>query len=433
MIIPSIGVIAALIAAAFTLREITRQGGIGANGVIALLLCAAPTLTITISAVTGARTAVSDGEGGVTFLAVENWAISNIAKFAVIAAAVVLAIINAQRRGIQNPAMLLTAGAAVCAMFGSGLAGYSLFDTRTATMALLFAAFAFIQGGRRLDLSVTLFVLLLIGLSCVLWLANPALATLDCRSYKCGPLGVLVVGVFNNENQLALPVALGAVFAARALRGAQRAYVLILLLSFVYVTGSRTSTVGLAIYVGVSVLCLYVFKRQISLFVAYVIGAIAMTAALILPVTNEDPLILTGRGRLWDAALQLFHSSPLVGVGIYPWRDLVANGIMPTNAGANPSNVWMDTLMVGGVLGSALAIAGLTVSFVRGSPTDRYHLASAAILIGAIGLAESTLVYADLSSPYAFFIPLLITGIGAKTRTSAPTESLSNRPLRHAA
>lgn len=410
IIFPVTSVALSAIAVFLVARQIRLAGGLSVSGYVVLALCIAPTLTIMLAALAGSRFVVPDGEGGVTFVSQENWQISNAAKLVVLVIAIVLAFITVTRNGLQSPGLLFVAGAALTAMFGSAFAGYAFFDARISTMAAMLFAFAFIRGGRRLDLGVSLFAVSLVFLSSLLWLFDPALATLECRSYKCGPLGMVVVGVFNNENQLALPLALSLVFISRALTGRTRLYVWGVLLLFVYASGSRTSAIAMAIYVVIALVVLTRRTSRMTMSFVWLAAATSLAVALLIPLLNEDPVFLTGRGRLWDAALTLVSSSPLTGVGIYPWRDLVANGAVATNAGATPSNLWMDVLMVGGFLGASLCLVGFSVTYFRSTPRDRLHLALACVLIGCVGIAESTFVFADLSSPYAYFVPALLAG-----------------------
>lgn len=66
--------------------------------------------------------------------------------------------------------------------------------------------------------------------------------------------GVRVVGVSNNENESALPIAMGLIFVVRALNSGPTLCVSLFLIGFVASTGSRTSTIAMALYLDVALI-----------------------------------------------------------------------------------------------------------------------------------------------------------------------------------
>lgn len=429
-------VVVSVAAVAVTVRRVHSVGGFGADGFLVLMLCFAPTLSIIVSALAGGRFVVSDGVGGETFDSVENWALSNGLKVIVALAAIAYTFVGIVAGRLENPPMLLLALASTFAMFGSGLAGYPIWNASTAVMVVVFLAFAFVSDRERVDLAVTVFAVFVVASSALLLLMNPAIATLACRNYKCGPLGEIVVGIFNNENQIAIPLALSLVMVARTFSGRQRVFMCLYVLSFIVITGSRTSTWAAIVFVG-AMLVLTGFNklRRATGAAIWFAAVVTVLVALCLPFLNDDPRLLTGRGRLWDAALSLWQSSPLVGVGMDPWRELVSRGVVATNAGSTPSNMWVDSLMVSGILGTVLFVGSIVWTILRAESSDRSMLSLSILLAGMIGISESPLIYADAASPGAYFLPALLIASGsARTRRGPILQSrLAKNPARRGA
>jgi len=322
-----------------------------------------------------------------------------------------------------------------------GLNGHSMFAPRQwALFALLVAAVVAPPGRSAIvgAAAVGLLLTLLGGLQC---LVHSESVFRQCRVDKCGPLGTLYSGIFINENQFGLPIAVSIPFIWIALRGRSR-YVLGGYVAFISViTGSRSA--GLT--AGAAVLLLCVLRPAIvdvdlgehhreaaghaGKFALALLAVItSAVGGFIIVYLRLSPNSLTQRPYYWGIARAEFKSSPLYGVGAGAWERLYEASRIPVALRYSVHNEWLDVMHMGGLIALVLFV-GLLVGLLTRAGRDQF-LVAACLLV-------PVLVASSLERPWSFaaadwmtfsllaatLVPAGRLQAGAKARMDAETLS----------
>lgn len=221
-----------------------------------------------------------------------------------------------------------------------------------------------------------------------------------------------IAGALEGPNQLAgyLDVAI-PVLVARALVHRDRVLVLVIALAALtdLLTISRAGIVGVALGVVVVLLVLRPFRgvalrfAAVVALVVVVVAASAVRAGLPAGYFSLDQAPqpgdhLANRLQLWHAAVELWRTSPLVGVGAGNYElDLGAVGLPGVRTHAN--SIYLQSLAEEGVVGLAATIAlfAVTIVTLARSGVRRPHVVGA---LGATVALASHQVFDDL-----FFFP----------------------------
>lgn len=258
-------------------------------------------------------------------------------------------------------------------------------------MALVLLTAAFLPTGEGARLGAAVFGLSMSTASMAFTAYNPDSATRPCTLAKCGPLDVLVNGLTVSENALALVMALALPFMVLAFRGRLRLFAVLHTVGVVWVTGSRTSLVAVA----VTLLAVLVFRptagprprsRDTVARTAIVCTA---AVAFLLPRYTVDNQAFSLRGYLWDLAqARVGEESPWFGLGSQAWSHLATDTSL-IHAGAiySPHNQWLELQYALGWLGVVLLVVWL-VALVRENRDDVRQLAVVLIPALVIGATE---------------------------------------------
>ncbi|MGF1431194.1 hypothetical protein [Kitasatospora sp. LaBMicrA B282] len=312
-------------------------------------------------------------------------------------------------RARLNIAPLIAAGLCLELAVADGLNGHQLFASRQVVLILVLLAAAVATPGRPALLGAAMTGLLLVVLSGVQALLVGAGAFRDCRSDKCGVLGVLYTGVFSNENTFGLLVALSVPFIWLGLRGRSRGLLAGYAALVVLATGSRQSIAA----AGVALLLVVLLRPRLPeeerrrpgepaprrlpptvprgpveppgpalepsrsalgpsrpaggpalLAVGAVIGAAVV--GVVLPFLPLNPNALSQRAYFWQLARQQLPGSPLYGFGAKAWSDLYQIGEIPVALTYSTHNQWLDVLYAGGAIGLGIFLLLLGYLLLRG-------------------------------------------------------------------
>jgi O-antigen ligase len=225
-----------------------------------------------------------------------------------------------------------------------------------------------------------------------------------------------VAGALEGPNQLAgyLDVAL-PVLVARALVHRDRVLVLVTGLAAVTVllTISRAGIVGCALGIVVVLLVLRPLGGTAWRFAAAVLLVVAAGIAVALRAgvpagyfsldqATQSADHLANRSQLWHAAIELWRTSPLVGVGAGNYElDLAQAGLRDVRTHAN--SIYLQALAETGIVGllATLAMFGVTIATLGRSAVRR------PLVVGALGATVALAahqIFDDL-----FFFPKVAT------------------------
>jgi O-antigen ligase len=274
-------------------------------------------------------------------------------------------------------------------------------------------------------------------------------------------------GTFVNPNHLALylEVALagtaawlwwqlarnqeGARFETRLLRLAPPLALGLLLLGGLLGTGSRAGLLAAAAGLGWQLwlgLGAALSRRKALVVVAGLVGAGALGLAALGLRTGfdrflEDSLTTSGgAGRLpvWQASLELFYRSPVLGTGLGSFRDAFPLVQPPSSPGSwwHAHNDWLELLVTSGALGLGLALFGFVAAWRALATCWRHGWRSedrAAVLAawGAlVAVAVHELFDFGLTMPANAFTLALVVGLalGVRARVSAVAHEAQPEP-----
>jgi len=228
--------------------------------------------------------------------------------------------------------------------------------------------------------------------------------------------GDLLAGMFTHPNELGLVLALGApavlLLRSRAGRYAGLAIVLVAILW----SASRTAMVAAA--VSLLVLRWATQPRRHRLFAAVV--ALGAFLTVLTPLTTTDPYAYSKRGQIWTASLEHWQGMKWFGGGPdYYQRQLQAASDIGIY-GAHGHNLFVNSLVVGGIIGLATMVLFLVVAYAM---SVRAMNPTASAYFAALVFSSWLEVVFDFRNlgvyGYAVWIPLAMVFFGASERHEA--------------
>jgi hypothetical protein len=225
-------------------------------------------------------------------------------------------------------------------------------------------------------------------------LVNPGFAALQCTGDKCGVLGFVFRGILENENALALYLALAMPLVYIAFEGWAGAALVTYMAFLVALTGGRTGTI--AAFVTYALLLIvrpslrdtrHAPWRAVLL---YSVLGLAFVIGLALPFVENDPSALTGRVYLWMTARSAFTGLPalLSGMGSTGWQHVRDAGLIDFSAVYSVHNEWLQVLYSTGLCGSIVVAAALIVLMWQAGKTYRLVLGSTIAPAICLAIAE---------------------------------------------
>ncbi|HYW53857.1 MAG TPA: O-antigen ligase family protein [Dongiaceae bacterium] len=225
-----------------------------------------------------------------------------------------------------------------------------------------------------------------------------------------------IAGALEGPNQLAgyLDVAL-PVLVARALLHRDRRLVLVIVLAAVtdVLTISRSGIIGVALGVVVVLLVLRPLGGTAWRFAGAVALVVVAGAALALRAgvpagyfsLDQAPQAadhLANRSQLWHAAIELWRTSPLVGVGAGNYELDLAQAGLP-NVRTHANSIYLQSLAEQGVIGLLVTLATFAVTIATlGRSAVRRPL-----VVGALGATVALAAHQTFDD--LFFFPKVAT------------------------
>lgn len=390
----------------------------------------------TFASFTGGKTRSFDFNGNpIDILSDRVLQLTHYCNYLLLAMSLAVVLVQAPRIRRLNSAALLAA--LLCAVSGlvAGLNAFPVFNNRSVTLLAALTATALLPAGRGACLGAAAFVVSLASLSGLLTLFHYSLATAPCVGlYKCGPLGVFIFGVVDNENGMSLSLAAGVVFVWLAVRARRwRNILYVYVLGMIIASGARTSAIAAALLF----LALVLFgqrldssrqgtRRQLKLATAgLALMALAGTVVgAILPFTTNDPAAYTFRGEVWLIARE--HLAGRYGIGNSQpgWSSLVDRQVIGQYAGYSVHNQWLDVVWISGVGGLILFLMVIAIMIRRDYVVGLIVLLPM-ILLGITERAWSIAQFDQMS--FAYLTSLLavpaVVKLGVMQGRSEPSEA----------
>lgn len=284
----------------------------------------------------------------------------HLANYALIAVPVLFLLVRVRpSRGRGQPLsvpIMLALVVWVVAAFSSYGSGTGLFTKASITLAIALLAALALPRGRGAALGAATFGVSFAVANGLLPLAHYSTGVAPCSgSYKCGPLGVFVLGSLTSENALGLVMCAALPFVWLAFSGKARACLVLYVFALAVVTSSRTSE-----YAAVAILAVLIVARPdyekttrpIPVTIAGFGVLAGVVAGALLPYLTTDPDAYTERGFVWLVARQQLHGHYLYGLGSPAWSNLVTSGNLMPAASYSTHNQWLDVLWISGVIGA---------------------------------------------------------------------------------
>lgn len=203
----------------------------------------------------------------------------------------------------------------------------------------------------------------------------------------------------------------------------------LLILATTLYTGSSTSIIGICVFLAVlyierilkkNIKCIYGLIAVAALFWIIVISGLTKYFALIIEGVFHKDLTLTVRTYVWQAALQWFEDSPVIGVGIQssPTAQKFMFGY------SHPHNMYLYYLVFGGAIALIFFSALLLLTSKRIDTSEISGIDSFAAFVWAVLIIWLADVY---PRPELFFASLSVINA---TITIYSSKKTKNRKFR---
>jgi len=242
-------------------------------------------------------------------------------------------------------------------------------------------------------------------------------------AYKCGPLGVLVLGAQESENAFGLILCATLPFIWLAFTQRTRTFLFGYVFLMVFLCSSRTSFYAACITAAVLVILRPGWERKQAPWRVVTAAFTALSGLVVgvaLPFVTTDASAYTQRGLVWQTARKYLAGHYALGLGSPQWHALVQDGRLPGYSGYSPHNQWLDILWVAGALG-ALLLGSIILAMLRSD----FAIGLAVLLpVIFVGMTERIWGVSDFGVwSFAYLAALLVTPM--PTRATTP-----GRPLR---
>lgn len=287
---------------------------------------------------------------------------------ALLVAAIYTIVIRVRRKDayVSIPALLI-AVVALMSVGSSLLSGDNPFRPYTVVFVVVLLATAVAPRGLGVHLgigSVAVGFAVVSGLA--LWL-NSSFAAISCnRGEKCGYFGFLFRGVLDNENALALLLALSIPYVFMAFRGWRGVVLCSFMVVLAVMSGSRSGATAAVIAFAVLIVVFPdVRNPQRSRWRWSLVGAVlavAFAIGITLPFLPHDPSDFSGRAYLWQLALRQLEAVNLwFGTGVLGWSNMHSTGVVDSSAEYSVHNQWMSILQATGICGLVIFIVAIAL------------------------------------------------------------------------
>ena len=211
---------------------------------------------------------------------------------------------------------------------------------------------------------------------------------------KCGLLGFNFRGVLDNENALAIYLALAMPFVYIGFRGWEGVVMAAYVTFLVLVTGSRSGTLTAVVTFAALVLMRPDIRHptrapiRSKLMATALLGA--LIAGLLLPLFITRPDALSGRAYLWQIA-RAELADPAVffsGAGMFGWGRLHEIGLVDSSAVYSVHNQWLHVFFSTGIIGLACFLAAIAILLWQ-AHKQGYFLVAACVLVPFFILAAT--------------------------------------------
>ncbi len=247
-------------------------------------------------------------------------------------------------------------------------------------------------------------------LSAVFVLVIPEYALVKCPT-KCTIFGSLESGSASHYNQLGMAMALGFSLVWFNFSGWWRIFFVSFNLLTLYLSGSRSSYLSVALQISVALLLTkrkYFAKTRDGRYAFGTFLALCtLLIATLIPFQDHDDHFATGRGYLWRIAITYFNDSPFIGQGAKFWTDRYALGLLSKAAVYSPHNLFLDILLLSGAVGGIIFLITI-VSWIKRISRLQEPFALT-LLLGTLSLSilESPLSFSYANSTSWFLIVIL--------------------------
>jgi hypothetical protein len=317
-----------------------------------------------------------------------------VLSFALGAVATVVFLMRVKRRDVPlNTPAVLVAMVALISFASSLLHGDNPFRPVSVVYVVLLIACTVAPRGLGINVGVATFgtiVALACGFTFLTILPQYGFSVEPCTRDKCGILNFDFTGVMEQDNPLAMYLALAMPFVYIGFGAWEGVTLSAYILGLILLTGSRSgTTAGVITFIALVVLRPNIRRptaAPIRSWLLYLGLTAAFVAGIVVPFARHDPSAFTFRAYLWSLAREAM-SDPAVlwyGTGVRGLEHVHADGLVALPI-YSVHNQWLQVLFSTGLIGFALLLGALALMLwnARGA----YTLVVGTVLLPAFVLA----------------------------------------------
>jgi hypothetical protein len=293
---------------------------------------------------------------------------------------------------VNTPAILLVLVALV-SFAASILHGDNPFRPVSVVYVVLLATCTVAPRGLGIHVGIATFctiVALASGFTFLALLSQNSISIFPCTPDKCGILDFNFSGVMENENGLALYLALAMPFVYIGFASWEGVALCAYILGLILITGSRSgASAGLITFVALILLRPSIRQptaaptRSSLLYLGLAAAAIV---GIVVPLGEQDPTAITGRGHLWMLVRQTMSDPADLwhGTGVLSVQHLRDDGLIQLPV-YSVHNQWMQVWFSSGLIGLVLFLSALILLLwnARGA----YSLVAGSALVPVVVLS----------------------------------------------
>ncbi|MFC7493226.1 MULTISPECIES: O-antigen ligase family protein [unclassified Nocardioides] len=241
--------------------------------------------------------------------------------------------------------------------------------------------------------------------------------------------GGLLAGPFNNPNTLGQVLVLGSGLVFLSAKSRRVGLALLLAVGTQIVWSASRASMLAFVLVALTLIITSTVRRAVGRQLIGLGGLCIAACVVVVPLMTDDPSSFSDRGQIWSGSLSYWRGHHWLGLGSTWYSSISHYNNDLVSLAFHGHNLFVNTLVTGGVLGVALLASWLLLAWRAALASPSAPALGVVVSVSAVGLLEVPVNMVDRGALFfAAQLPLLIivlsTPAGAPNLSQSPPAGL---------